>query len=265
MISLLYHDVISPAEGNSSGFTGGDANIYKLDRAEFESHLDLIDRTLTGSKVGVAARASDQLDSNAVLFTFDDGGSSGMLIAELLESHNWRGHFFITTDYIGKPGFLTAAQICDLHDRGHVIGSHSCSHPARMSHCSPEELAFEWSESTRVLSEIVHAKINAASVPGGYYSIGVARAAVAAGIEVLFNSEPENHVVTVEGCQILGRYSVQQGISASTVARIASGAWGPRARQYALWNIKKFVKGTGGNYYIALRKVLLKNAKAGKR
>ncbi len=265
MISLLYHDVVSPGEGDSSGFTGGDANIYKLDRSEFEHHLNLIEQTLKDRKVEIADSASKQLSAGGVLFTFDDGGASALLIAQLLESHHWRGHFFITTDYIGKPGFLTAAQIRGLHLRGHVIGSHSCSHPARMSQCTQQQLAWEWGDSVKILSEILAVKIRTASVPGGYYSLEVARAAVAAGIEVLFNSEPENHVVTVEGCQILGRYSVQQGISASTVARIASGAWGPRARQYALWNIKKFVKGTGGNYYIALRKVLLKNAKAGKR
>ena len=263
MISLLYHDVVSAGEGDSSGFPGGDANIYKLDRLEFEAHLNLIEQTLKSRRVETIDSASKQLRAGSVLFTFDDGGASATSIGELLENHNWRGHFFVTTDYIGKPGFLTATQIRDLHARGHVIGSHSCSHPPRMSHCTSEQLMYEWSNSVRILSEIVGIRVKTASVPGGYYSIAVARAAASAGIEVLFNSEPENCMRTIDGCLVIGRYSIQQGVSARTAARIASEEWSPRAQQYLFWNVKKFVKRAGGSYYIALRKSLLKNAKAG--
>jgi hypothetical protein len=59
---------------------------------------------------------------------------------------------------------------------------------------------------------------------------------------------------------VLGRYSIQQGVSADIVARIASGERLPRLRQYLLWNSKKIAKRLGGNYYISLRKSLLRNA-----
>src|ERR1039458_5638385 len=32
----------------------------------------------------------------------------------LLEDRGWRGHFFITTDRIGTPGFLTESELRDL-------------------------------------------------------------------------------------------------------------------------------------------------------
>ena len=41
-ISLLYHDVVMPGHFDSSGFTGGDADIYKFARPEFERHLEAI-------------------------------------------------------------------------------------------------------------------------------------------------------------------------------------------------------------------------------
>ena len=41
-ISLLYHDVVMPGQFDSSGFAGGDADIYKFARPEFERHLEAI-------------------------------------------------------------------------------------------------------------------------------------------------------------------------------------------------------------------------------
>jgi peptidoglycan/xylan/chitin deacetylase (PgdA/CDA1 family) len=260
ILSLLYHDVVSPGQFDSSGFPHGDAHVYKLERSQFELHLRTIDQAPKRAKVALFDGANQDIVSEALLFTFDDGGASALLIADLLEEHGWRGHFFITTDYVGKPGFLRKDQIRELHRRGHVVGSHSCSHPPRMSHCSRQQLLNEWKESARVLSNILGNRLRAASVPGGYYSRQVAEAAADAGIEVLFNSEPTTRIERVNGCSVVGRYSIQQGVSAETVARIASGDLSPRLRQYIFWNSKKLAKQLGGNYYISLRKSLLRNA-----
>src|SRR5207245_6078632 len=187
---------------------------------------------------------------------FTVGGRGALPAAAWMESQGWRGHFFISTDYTGNPGFLTVEQIRQLHARGHVVGSHSCSHPPWISHCSQRQLESEWHESARVLSEILGTKPRVASVPGGYYLKRVAEAAAAAGIEVLFNSEPTSHVERVNGCLVLGRYSIRPGVSAEAAARIVSGDWPPRLRQYVFWNSKKIAKHLGGSYYIALRKLV---------
>jgi peptidoglycan/xylan/chitin deacetylase (PgdA/CDA1 family) len=259
MITLLYHDVVAPGEFASSGFVSGDANIYKLEQPEFALHLEKIRQRASVKEVAVLRSRSDHASANRLLFTFDDGGSSSLLIADMLEHHGWRGHFFITTDYIDKPGFLTVPQIQELHRRGHVVGSHSCSHPLRMSHCSEEQLRAEWSESLRVLAHIVGEKVLTASVPGGYYSRKVAEAAAESGIEVLFNSEPTLEVYKLDGCLVLGRYSIQQGVSALAAASIARGDWAPRFRQSFLWKSKKIAKRLAGNHYITVRKALLKD------
>jgi peptidoglycan/xylan/chitin deacetylase (PgdA/CDA1 family) len=261
IISLLYHDVVGPGEFAQSGFPGRDADIYKLERRQFETHLEAIAKSPRSGDVTVLHAAADHIGSKALLFTFDDGGASAFAAAALLEVHGWRGHFFIASDYIAKPGFLTPEQIRELHARGHVVGSHSCSHPIRMSHCPPWQLEREWTESARVLSSILGTQVRVASVPGGYYSKSVAEAAAAAGLEVLFTSEPTSRVMRVNGCLIAGRYSIQQGTSTTTVARIAAGDWLPRLQQYLFWNSKKVAKRLGGSHYLALRKALLKTAK----
>ena len=260
ILSLLYHDVVEAGAYNSSGFPGGDANIYKLARPEFESQLQRIGVTAECPHIGLADGRSALPSCRTLLFTFDDGGASSLTIADILEGHGWHGHFFIPTDFIGTHGFMAGNEIRELLDRGHVVGSHSCSHPHRLSHCPQQQLDREWSESVRKLSDILGEQPRVASVPGGFYAPRVAEAAGAAGVTILFNSEPTSRIGHVGNCSILGRYCIQQGVSAQTAASIARGAWPPRLLQFTLWNSKKAAKRVAGPLYYAVRKSLLKGA-----
>ena len=250
-ISIMYHDVVDGV-ASSSGFVGGGAEIYKLDREEFEHHLDSIRRP---------ADVVEQADGPRVplFLTFDDGGVSAHThIAPMLEQRGWRGHFFVTTDRIGTPGFLAAAQIRELTERGHVVGSHSCSHPPRISACTPVQLRHEWVDSVAVLQSIIGRQVHVASVPGGFYSGAVGQAAAAAGIRVLFTSEPTTRVQRVGECLLLGRYGIWRGMPPSTSGAIAAGAIAPRLRQAAWWSVKKAAKALPGDPYAKLRGVLLR-------
>ena len=253
-VALLYHDVVLPGQFGSSGFSGADADVYKFERPEFEQHLEAIAQVPHRGDIGLLHDASSPIRPGTVLLTFDDAGASTPSIAAMLESFGWRGHFFVPTDFIGKPGFMTAIQIRELHARGHAVGSHSCSHPTRMALCKPAELKREWTESVRVLAAILDSPVRIASVPGGYYLKSVAHEAAAAGIEVLFNSEPITRPQRVSGCLVVGRFSIRQGVSADTAARIAGGDFFKCTEQYLYWNAKKLAKRLGGDYYLSLRK-----------
>ena len=247
VISLMYHDVVDHHGGKLSGFTGRHSAIYKLSQNDFALHLNAIRRKTSERSEGRGGTA----DGKSVLLTFDDGGASSYdPIASMLEQHGWRGYFLITTDWIGRPGFLTAGQIRELDIRGHVIGSHSCSHPRRMSHISAERLLAEWSASTERLAQIVDHPVTAASVPGGYYSRRVAEAAAEAGIETLFTSEPTTKVHVLNGCRVLGRYTVRQTTAPECAGAFAAGQWGPRLRQAVLWKAKKVAKVMAGSTYL---------------
>jgi peptidoglycan/xylan/chitin deacetylase (PgdA/CDA1 family) len=178
-------------------------------------------------------------------------------VAPLLEARGWRGIFFITTDRIGTRGFLDAEQIRDLARRGHVIGSHSCSHPRRISDCSGDELRHEWADSVAILSEILRAPVETASVPGGFYSAAVGAAASRAGIRVLFTSEPTMRIASIEDCILIGRYGVWRGMPTAITGRIAAGERAPRWRQSAWWTIKKAAKSIPGDPYAKVRGLLL--------
>lgn len=276
----MYHDVVARDEHERSGFAGADAALYKLDPAQFAAHLEAMGEAVGGAKparvfelAGDAGKAGSNADGGAkgeantngrrdtvtpFLITFDDGGASAATrIAGMLEARGWRGHFLVTTNYIGARSFVTREQVRELHAGGHVVGSHSCSHPLRMASCSRAQLLDEWQRSVAALSEIVGERVRVASVPGGHYSRAVAETAAESGIEFLFTSEPTARVREVEGCTVVGRYSVQRWTTPEAAAAFATGKFAPRARQALLWNAKKLTKRLGGEYYLKMRRTLI--------
>lgn len=256
-LALLYHDVVPAGRPDASGFQSPDADIYKLTVEEFGRHLAAIAATTATPPTTIAPSSARSQTGRPVLMTFDDGGASALRAAEMLEALGWRGHFFVTTDYIGTPGFMDADAVRRLHARGHLVGSHSASHPPRMSACTRPQLDREWRDSVGRLADILGEPIEVASVPGGYYSREVAAAAAAAGIRVLFNSEPVTRVHEVDGCLVIGRFGVQQGVSAAWAAAVARGDRAPRLRRYLFWNGKKLLKRVGGDGWLRMRRRLI--------
>lgn len=248
-ITIGYHDVLD-------GHRAAPGAVYTLEQRQFWNHLLAIEqRQPPLTTIQRFCRWGAEVP---VFITFDDGTSGGYTCsAGALEQHQWRGHFFITTDWIGRPGYMNCEQIRELHGRGHVIGSHSCSHPERMAYLSTDELMREWKDSCAVLSDILGTSVRVASVPGGYYSRKLALAAAAVGIEVLFNSEPTSATAVVEGCLVLGRYCIQKYTPPEVSGAIAAGHIWPRWQQSVLWETKKILKTLAGESYVTARRRLL--------
>ena len=256
-ISIMYHDVVEHGAFAASGFSGADADIYKLDRKLFADHLDAISEQAEIQPVS-AFDLNRPYEKPPVLITFDDGGRSAYsIIADDLEKHGWRGHFFVATDFIDTPSFLSETEIRELDRRGHIIGSHSASHPLRMSSCSGKEMLDEWNRSLERLSQIIGRRVKIASVPGGHFSGKVAETAAECGVEILFNSEPVANIERVGNCTIIGRYTIRHKMTARETVEIASGKAIPRLRQYVFWNAKKIAKKFGGKTYLTVRERLL--------
>lgn len=258
-ICFLFHDVKGEKLTNSSGFNGLGSAKYKLGLLEFKEHLRVIFQTAKTKPISVYNLLENKTQKAPVLLTFDDGGlSSYTVVADLLEELNWVGHFFIATDCINKPSFMNGHQIRTLRSRGHIIGTHSLSHPERMSSLSYGELVGQWSKSKEVLSDILGEPVEIASVPGGYYSKKVAQAASACGIKALFTSEPVRKCVSVDNCLVLGRYAITKNMPADISAALIKGSLWPRAKQFAFWNLKKIFKILSGEFYLKLRNFLVK-------
>jgi peptidoglycan/xylan/chitin deacetylase (PgdA/CDA1 family) len=254
MIALMYHDIVLAGHADESGFPGRDAARYKISPDLFDAHLAAVRRSLPAHPAYPAHPAH-----LALAMTFDDGGASAMLAAEMLERHGLVGFFFITANYVGTPGFLDIPGIRELAGRGHVVGSHSCSHPLRMGHCSWPQLVNEWTRSRAILEDIIGGDVREASVPGGDFAPQVAEAAARAGFTRLFTSEPTRGERQAFGLTLVGRYTIQPWTTPDDVAGLLSGAWLPCMRQVVTWNAKKMSKRLGGERYLQIRKLLLRH------
>jgi peptidoglycan/xylan/chitin deacetylase (PgdA/CDA1 family) len=254
--ALMYHDVVDP-DGPPSGFQGSGPAVYAVTPERFHRHLQLIERATAGPPQGIDALAGRPATAPPWMLTFDDGGSSALAVGEELRRRSWPGHFFVATDLVGQPGFLDWDELRELARMGHLIGSHSCSHPDRMAACPWEQLLEEWSRSVAELSERLGRAASIASVPGGLYSRQVGRAAALAGITSLFISLPSRRVRSVDGCLVIGRYAIRRDTPAEHAAAAAAGqpiAW---ARQRVPWALRGAAKRLVGRHYERVRRALL--------
>ena len=208
----MYHDVVEPGRGSADR----SRSRYELERPLFERHLAAIAAAgRSPSNVADIRPGKERPAASAVTplyLTFDDGDASAIPVGKLLADAGWVGHFFIPSDFIGRPGYLDAAGVAALDEMGHVIGSHSCSHgsyDAAVGGTPPRGMDSERRGPQRDHREQSLLRIRA----GGYWSTAVARAAAWSGIEVLFTSEPIVSIHECDGSLLLGRYSVLAGMS----------------------------------------------------
>ncbi|MGY1529467.1 polysaccharide deacetylase family protein [Luteimonas sp. A649] len=249
--SLMYHDVVDAGADDASGFPGPSAASYKLPWPEFEAQVA---RLAASGLAFPRVDAADAFEPGACLLTFDDGGASSLAAARLLDAHAMTGHFLITSTRIGTPGFVSEADLRALAAAGHVVGSHSHTHPADISRLPAAAMSAEWRDSVDRLADVLGVPIEVASIPGGFYSPAVAASALACGIRYLFTSEPTTVVAKRGQGLLIGRYALQRGMDAETVAALAQGAGTARQRQWLLWNMKKPAKRWAGPAYRWLRR-----------
>jgi peptidoglycan/xylan/chitin deacetylase (PgdA/CDA1 family) len=217
-----YHDVTD--EPTSSGFQRNSAVAYKMGFQHFCAHLDRI------AAMGLTPARVDGIDLSQpgrhVLLTFDDGGKSAVNIGEELSRRGWKGHFFITTGRIGQRTFVNAGEIRALRDAGHLIGSHSHTHPDIYRDLPLERMLVEWRQSCDILAQILGEPCRAGAVPGGDISGTVLRSGGLSGLRYLFTSEPCLTPELVRGCWVLGRYCAKASTPAEEIQQLAGfHAW----------------------------------------
>ena len=82
-----------------------------------------------------------ELPTLPVIISFDDGWETQFEYAlPSLEKYHYPATFFVVTNYIGRPSFISWPQLQTLLTDGMVIGSHSRSHPRLSKIKDSEEL-----------------------------------------------------------------------------------------------------------------------------
>ena len=246
IIAFMYHEVTD--EPTTTGFQRPSAMAYKHPVREFETNLDQI------AASGMKPECVDRILAGHThfLLTFDDGGRSALIAADLIERRGWLGHFFVITGFINRPGFVTKSDIRELRARGHLVGSHSHTHPDIFSEISAAQVDYEWTYSRKMLADILGEPITAASIPGGHGNHLTERVAASAGYSFLFTSVPRKVPWETDGMLCIGRVCPRKGTSARSIAALAQGRgfirqiWLRRAKAAALYCTRLGIRAGAG-------------------
>ena len=249
VVTFLYHEVCE--DPNTTGFIRKSNLPYKHKSAEFIKNIEAIKESKI---IPITINQIENKSTNhKILLTFDDGGKSAMLIADILEKHKWLGHFFITTSMIESSTFLNKLDIKELFNRGHVIGTHSHNHKTPFRNLSIEEMAKEWSTSIDILEQILSSKITCGSIPGGDMDKKTITSAKFCNIKYLFTSEPRNKVWIKNGIMLFGRVCPKVGTEISRVRNFANNKGFIKEKMIRkIKNLIKFFLGPIYSYYIKI-------------
>ncbi|MGY2134096.1 polysaccharide deacetylase family protein [Hymenobacter sp. HD11105] len=161
------------------------------------------------------------LPSKPVMLTFDDTDLDQFTVAKpVMEKHGFKGVFFIMTVSLGRPRYMSKAQVKELSDQGHVIGSHTWDHH-NVKKYQGQDWVTQIEKPTKTLEEITGKKINYFAYPFG-----------------LWNPEaiPELKKRGFVGAFVLAEKRDQQDPLFTIRRIIASGYWTPRTLHNSMRN-----------------------------
>ncbi|MGH7620110.1 MAG: polysaccharide deacetylase family protein [Gemmatimonadaceae bacterium] len=159
-VCLMYHDV----SAEPAGVTGGSA-FFSVSAATFGAQLSALrDAGLRGGSIAHILRDGAR---GAVAISFDDGDLGQATRAfPALVAHGMTATFFVTTSWVGRPGYASWEQIQEMHAAGMSIQSHSHTHPF-LSELEEEPLRDELRRSRDLLSEHLSERPSMLALPGG--------------------------------------------------------------------------------------------------
>lgn len=147
--------------------------------------------TMTLSELTSAIRGEAPMPEKPVVVTFDDNNPTQYDVAvPIMEKYGQKAVFYLVAKYLDSPAMLNRERALELQAKGHEIESHTMTHRA-LTGLNDEELAWELTESKRILEELTGTPITHLCYPGTAHNQRVRDAAKAAGYETATIMDPQ--------------------------------------------------------------------------
>ena len=250
----MYHDVFRtrPTLGLSKH-----TRIYHVSARLFAKHLDVIQSS--GRRVLAVGDCltSGKASGDAVVLTFDDGwqGTCDVAVPLLLE-RGWRATIFVTKDFVGRSGFVSASTLRAVADAGMEIGVHGVTH-RMLSGCSRAEVVEEFRACREYLESLLGRAVQQASAPGGDTTPTVVDGAIEAGLQSLSTSRPGINSPNTPLFD-LRRVAIKEDSSADDVSRFCRFRLGRERARWMLMQMPRTLLGM--ERYAMVRRWLLDGA-----
>lgn len=151
-----------------------DPHVPTVSAELFERHLQFLARhryqVIDLEAVATLLDRGQRWPRRHVVITFDDGYEETATIAwPLLKRFGFPATVFVTPAEVGRPGFMTWAQIADVAKDGMTIGNHTMYH-SYLPVVKPEQLQEELVESKRCIEAQVGHPVRFMSYPVGGFT-----------------------------------------------------------------------------------------------
>ena len=218
IVFLMYHELELPGRPLVQSEPGYIR--YILLETTFRSQIDWLRQNgWRGLNVSQALRYPSE---KSVAITFDDGCETDLITAvSILKEAGFQATFYVTAGCVGKPGYMSAAQLRELGASGFEIGCHSMTH-AYLNDLSPQELEVEIVAARSKLEDITGTKVEHFSCPGGRYNERVLALAKEAGYQSVANSCARANSFATDPF-LLGRVAIMRNTDGTTFSRLCSG------------------------------------------
>jgi peptidoglycan/xylan/chitin deacetylase (PgdA/CDA1 family) len=161
------------------------------------------------------------LPAKPIMLTFDDTDLDQYTVAAPeMKKYGFKGVFFIMTVSLGRPRYMSKAQVKELADAGHVIGSHTWDHQ-NVKKLKDKDWVTQIDKPTKQLEAITGQPVKYFAYPFGLWNPEaipeLKKRGFIAAFQLATKRDPEEPLFTIRRI-------------------IASGYWSPRSLRNSIVN-----------------------------
>jgi peptidoglycan/xylan/chitin deacetylase (PgdA/CDA1 family) len=223
VVFLMYHELEMSGRPLCQSEAGYRRYVLTVDEFRSQMHW-LQDGGWQGLSVGawLASLAGNEDAQNRVVVTFDDGCETDLLVAApILQEAGFVATFYVTAGFLGRLGYMDAAQVRELSTQGFEIGCHSMTH-SYLNDLDKDGKHCEIVDAKTKLEDILGKPVEHFSCPGGRWNVGTLQVAREAGYQSVTNSHAQINTAATD-LFALGRVAVQREAGLAAFQQICLG------------------------------------------
>ncbi|HEX8425971.1 polysaccharide deacetylase family protein [Hymenobacter sp.] len=166
---LCYHQIRDWRPRDSKG-----AKDYIVPVEQFKKQIQMLAdsgyHTILPDQLYAYLATGAPLPPKPIMLTFDDTDLDQFMVARPeLEKYGFKGVYFVMTVSLGRPRYMSKAQVKQLSDEGNVIGSHTWDHH-NVKKYQGEDWVTQIEKPTKTLEEITGKDIKYFAYPFGLWN-----------------------------------------------------------------------------------------------
>lgn len=166
---LCYHQIRDWKQTDSKS-----SKDYIIPVETFKAHIKMLAEsgyhTILPDEYYAYLNTGASLPDKPIMLTFDDTEQNQFgIAAPTLKKYGFKAVYFIMTVSLGRPNYMTRAEVKELSDAGNVIGSHTWDHH-NVKKYQGKDWEIQVDKPTKTLEEITGKKIEHFAYPFGLWN-----------------------------------------------------------------------------------------------